>query len=775
MIARYIRWLHTGWPAGTVEKLPEIREDGTTRVPGVRVVGDLTGVPLLKLALDTGARAVQAILAEPDFAGRPRAADVVDVAIVGGGPSGIAAAMEAEAHGLGYVVYEASQAFNTIVNFPKGKPIFTYPSELAPAGQMTLAADVKEALLEELEQQRKARGIEVDPAHVERVERRGGELWVHARGRAPVRAHRVILAIGRSGNYRRLGCPGETLDKVYHRLYDPAEHAGKRALVVGGGDSALETAIALAMAGARVTLSYRNRELSRPKPENVDRLRALERDPRADVQIERPTSERVNTALGANMMHELGPHPAGAVTLRLGTTVKEVRPDAVVLADAAGAEELLPNDVVFAMIGREAPLDFFRRSGIPIRGEWRARTWASFAAFFAFCLFLYSWKADTALNHWFSAHGLFPFNLGAVGSGALGKTLSDAIKSPGFYYSFAYCTAIVLFGWRRIQRRKTPYITRQTLSLMAFQLIPLFLLPYIVLPWMGYAGLFDHGVMKTVGDNLFPDHSYWRAFGFVLAWPLFVWNFFNWKPLPWWLVIGCVQTFVLIPLLVRRWGKGAYCGWICSCGALAETMGDTERQKMPHGPRWNRLNLVGQGILAVCFLLFAARIVSWTAPGSTVGHALGRAYDQLFYSHSVYDYYHVVDLFLAGVVGVGAYFWLSGRVWCRFACPLAALMHIYARFSRFRIFPEKKKCISCNLCTANCHQGIDVMSFANKGLPMEDPECVRCSACVHVCPTGTLSFGRLGRDGAPVLDRLGASPVQLREQADGKKRLRIVA
>ncbi len=67
-IARYTHWLHTMWPAGTVEKLPEVREDGTTAVPGVRVVGDLTGIPLLKFSSDTGARAVQAILAEPDFA-----------------------------------------------------------------------------------------------------------------------------------------------------------------------------------------------------------------------------------------------------------------------------------------------------------------------------------------------------------------------------------------------------------------------------------------------------------------------------------------------------------------------------------------------------------------------------------------------------------------------------------------------------------------------------------------------------------------------------------
>jgi NosR/NirI family transcriptional regulator, nitrous oxide reductase regulator len=109
------------------------------------------------------------------------------------------------------------------------------------------------------------------------------------------------------------------------------------------------------------------------------------------------------------------------------------------------------------------------------------------------------------------------------------------------------------------------------------------------------------------------------------------------------------------------------------------------------------------------------------------------------------------------------YFWFSGRVWCRFACPLAALMHIYARFSKFRIFPEKSKCISCNVCTSVCHQGIDIMNFANKGLPMQDPECVRCSACVQECPTGTLAFGRFGPGNAIALDRIPASPVRLRE------------
>src|SRR5947207_15092029 len=162
ILDRYMRWLHTGWPAGTVEKLPEAGEGGQTAVPGVRIVGDLTGVPLLKFSADTGARAVQAILREPEFqARRGRDAGVLDVAIVGGGVSGIAAAMEAKRAGLGYQVFAAAQEWSTIWNFPKAKPIYTYPTEMRPAGELQFSADVKEALLEEMEAQRRRAGIEI--------------------------------------------------------------------------------------------------------------------------------------------------------------------------------------------------------------------------------------------------------------------------------------------------------------------------------------------------------------------------------------------------------------------------------------------------------------------------------------------------------------------------------------------------------------------------------------------------------------------------------------
>jgi polyferredoxin len=193
---------------------------------------------------------------------------------------------------------------------------------------------------------------------------------------------------------------------------------------------------------------------------------------------------------------------------------------------------------------------------------------------------------------------------------------------------------------------------------------------------------------------------------------------------------------------------------------MAETLGDSHRHKMPHGSKWNKGNMIGQWILLIAFVLLALRILSWMLPQSGLATLAAGLTDK----NSFFSYKYLIDLWIAGAIGYGVYFHFSGRAWCRFACPLAALMHIYARFTKFRIFADKDKCISCNVCTTVCHQGIDVMAFANKGRAMEDPECVRCSACVQSCPTGVLNFGRLDRDQKPIFDTLPASLVQLAER-----------
>ncbi len=777
-IKRYTRWLHTQWPAGTVEQLPLSGEKGVTNIPGIRIVGDLTGIPLLKFSSKTGAEAVHAILAEPDFAGRKDSSGTngtVDLAIIGGGVAGVSAAIEASKAGLNFAIFEAARAFSTVVNFPKKKPIYTYPTDLELEGGLHFQADVKEALLEEMERQREEAGIELTEARIVRLEKQGGEIVLHhdEEGKT-TRAKRVIIAIGRSGNHRKLGVPGEELDKVANRLHDPKDFEGRNVLVVGGGDSALESAIALAGAGARVTLSYRKKEFSRPKPGNIEKLEQLERDPTCGAEVECPSSERSAPAFTRGLNTTAA---AGSITLALGTNVTAITPDKVTLKTEDGKETEIENDAVFAMIGREPPLEFFRRSGLQVRGDWGAARITSFALILLACVFVYHWKKGgvyLGVYETFKRNSWFPFNVPDWWAG-LGAAFSDpqnllgtlrlAVGEPGFYYSLAYCLCVALFGLKRIHRRKTPYVTVQTWTLMAFQIIPLFLLPYLLLPWAGYNGWFDQGFGKTAADALFPQvdygagREYWRAFGLILAWPLFFWNVFTEQPLWAWLALSFLQTFVLIPLIIWRWGKGAYCGWICSCGALAETMGDAHRAKMPHGPFWNRFNMVGQVFLALAFLLLLARSLAWIFPGSV----FGTAFNYLFTGLPFFNYVWFVDLLWAGIIGVGFYWHFSGRVWCRFACPLAALMHIYTRFSRYRIFADKKKCISCNVCTSVCHQGIDVMNFANKGVPLEDPECVRCSACVQQCPTGVLAFGRYGADNAIILDRIPASPVLMAE------------
>ncbi|MDP9005282.1 MAG: NAD(P)-binding domain-containing protein, partial [Verrucomicrobiota bacterium] len=368
IIERYTKWLHAQWPAGTVEKLPVSGPEGVTTLPGVRIVGDLTGIPLLKFSSHTGAEAVRAILREPDFQKNGQGA--LDLAIIGAGVAGISAAIEAKKAGLQFAVFEATEVFSTVVNFPKAKPIYTYPTEMKLDGGLQFTAEVKETLLAEMKEQRRAAGIEVTPARIERIERKGADLLLHKDDKTTVAARRVIIAIGRSGNFRKLGVPGEDLDKVYNRLFDPHEFEGQEALVVGGGDSALETAIALTTCGARVTLSYRKKELSRAKPANIEKVEMLVRDASADVQVEKPTSERVNTAMTKGMRADKS---GGSLKLALGTEVTRIEPKQVYLKN--GSEATLPNDVVFTMLGREAPLEFFRRSGIRIAGEGTSVGW----------------------------------------------------------------------------------------------------------------------------------------------------------------------------------------------------------------------------------------------------------------------------------------------------------------------------------------------------------------------------------------------------------------
>ena len=805
LLSRYFGWLQKGNPAGRIDALPVVDVNGETSVPGLYVLGDLTGIPLLKLASESGRKLVDHLATDARFArSRSTAPDgVLDLVIVGGGPAGISAGIEALSRDFRFAIIEASHPFSTITNFPKGKPIFAEPEHIEATARLRIPSGTKESLLKDLAEQLAGVDLPIrEGEQVEEIIRTGEHFAIRSRSESGVREYRalrVALAIGRTGSARMLGVPGEDLPKVYNRLIDPFEHRGERILVVGGGDSAVETAIALAGSGNRVTLSFRAADLARARDSNRVAIEELARN--------------------------------GSITLLPRSRLIAITEEHARIATLDG-EIFLDNDAVYVMIGREAPLALLRRSGVEIQGEWNPTRWALLFYGILFACVVYFGKKSSAweipgsqapesaadglarmlspsfwgsflaipsriierfgdtVNYnwygwrdltidmaawisavlfmiasagvivwmirrrkrWFGGGGWQTFRylyfaavaalflIAFLGGKYAGVKLAG--MEPGFWYTFLYSLTILVFGLRRMHRTPTRYVRVQTWTLILVQMIPLFILPEIVLPALWKSGIITGD--SWVVANVFPiqswnnEPSFWRSYGFILAWPLFIYNIFDSNPTLFWIILSSIQTFVIIPLIVWKWGKGAYCGWICSCGGLAETLGDEYRTEAPHGPTAKKWENLGQWILALIFLLTGAKLMT-VLFGASVPFLNLESYTsegERFYSIAV-------DLIFAGVLGVGVYFFLSGRIWCRFGCPLAALMHIYARFTKYRIFADKKKCISCNICTTSCHMGIDVMSYANKGVPMNDVECVRCSACIVSCPMDVLSFGEL--------------------------------
>jgi ferredoxin-type protein NapH len=100
-----------------------------------------------------------------------------------------------------------------------------------------------------------------------------------------------------------------------------------------------------------------------------------------------------------------------------------------------------------------------------------------------------------------------------------------------------------------------------------------------------------------------------------------------------------------------------------------------------------------------------------------------------------------IGAIFSGVIGVGFYPLMGSRVWCRFGCPMAAILGIQQRFfSRFRITTNGGQCISCGNCSTFCEMGIDVRHYAQRGQNIVRASCVGCGICASVCPRGVLKL-----------------------------------
>lgn len=104
-------------------------------------------------------------------------------------------------------------------------------------------------------------------------------------------------------------------------------------------------------------------------------------------------------------------------------------------------------------------------------------------------------------------------------------------------------------------------------------------------------------------------------------------------------------------------------------------------------------------------------------------------------------YSFLIGSIFAGVVGTGFYPFMGNRVWCRFGCPLAAILGLVQKFkSRFVITTNGGQCISCGNCSTYCEMGIDVRWYAQRGQNIIRASCVGCGVCAAVCPRGVLKL-----------------------------------
>jgi thioredoxin reductase len=247
------------------------------QVPGLFLAGEVTGFALVRTAIAHGSAVADEVARRLN--GTRAAEGVLDLCIVGAGPAGLACSLEAKRQGLTFATFEQEALGGAVASYPRRKLVMTQPVALPLHGELSRTSYQKEELIELWEgiAARERLPIHAGERLVELAHTPEGHFRVTTTGRAVV-ARNVCLALGRRGTPRKLSVPGEELAKVAYSLLDAQSYRGRRILVVGGGDSAVEAALGLAeQPGNEVTLSYRKAAFARIKARNeLQLLRALE-------------------------------------------------------------------------------------------------------------------------------------------------------------------------------------------------------------------------------------------------------------------------------------------------------------------------------------------------------------------------------------------------------------------------------------------------------------------------------------------------------------------
>ena len=310
--------------------------------------------------------------------------------------------------------------------------------------------------------------------------------------------------------------------------------------------------------------------------------------------------------------------------------------------------------------------------------------------------------------------------------------LATAAVALGFsskwtLYGSVYTLAMVLGGWYFLRRHgNSRYHRWRTLSVVGVQCLLAFALPLVMRVLTGHEYYLSYFWPLKI-EYLYPD--------VILEYPFLL------------VAYSFVGSLIAFTLLAYFFGKRFYCSWVCGCGGMANTAGEPWRHlsnksvRAWHVEQWSIYSVLGVAVLTT--------LVVW------LNWSIGAAHPHLArFAFALQDgYAFVVGAMFAGVLGVGLYPLMGTRVWCRFACPMAALLGLVQRFGQFRITVKPDMCIACGNCSTYCEMGIDVRVYAMANEDVRRAACVGCGMCAHVCPRGVLKLEnktepwRLGHQG----------------------------
>jgi thioredoxin reductase (NADPH) len=271
---------------------------------------------------------------------KPRETRHEPVLIVGAGPIGLACAISARRRGIDALVIEAGALVNSIVHYPTRMMFFTTPERLEIGNHPIVCAGPKPTREEAMMYYRgiaRAEELRVRTfTRLAKAERVGAHIscWLDtATGREKLTCDRLVLATGYFDRPNRLGVAGDDLPHVHHYFDEAHLGWGLDVVVVGGKNSAVEAALQLYRAGARVTLVYRGATL---KPSVKYWLRP-------DIE------NRIK---------------AGEIQSRFGATVLSIEPGAMMIGSDDGPTERLAADRIYVLIGFTPDFELFRSMGI---------------------------------------------------------------------------------------------------------------------------------------------------------------------------------------------------------------------------------------------------------------------------------------------------------------------------------------------------------------------------------------------------------------------------